>query len=226
MPVYDNRNREREIDNGFVYPIFNFLVKLLYYLNVVELFKWITVQIVSMLNRNTTDQNLKKRRLRMFRNHSVDFFIILKFLYIFYVIYYHQQGFWFTLISIYLLIFNAYIYFYYHIWEEGAIKGEYFTIHRTRRRFINLIQSVLFMQLIYAYLYSIPFRSNFTFKVKTNLFIESLLYSFSHTFPYNFDLISAKTLTGHLIDLSEVILAFIFLTVVLSQSIPKVNTKP
>ncbi len=45
--MYDQgRNKEQTTDNGFIYPIINKMISLIFYINIVELIKWITVKII------------------------------------------------------------------------------------------------------------------------------------------------------------------------------------
>ncbi|WP_309462035.1 hypothetical protein, partial [Bacillus paranthracis] len=221
---YDQgRNKEQTTDNGFIYPIINKMISLIFYINIVELIKWITVKIILFFNRHSTNVNLINRKKRKARNIAIDIFICLKFAFI--GILWHSQieNIYLTGITIYLLIMNSFIYFYYHVWEEGAIKGQFATIHRTRRKFINLFQSLFYMIISYAYLFQIPFKKEFQWSSDITTSSKSLLFSLSNTFPLSYEGVKALTEIGQYFKASQILLSFLFIAIILTQSIPKAN---
>jgi hypothetical protein len=222
--MYEGRNKEKASDNGFIYPIANSVILLLYYLNIVELFKWIAVQLMKLYYSKSIDVIKVNRKIRKARNISVDLFIFLKFLYVLMAWYFKGDSYLLTAVAIYLLWINSFTYFYYHLWEEGNIRGEYATVHRTRRRFINLLQSLLFMLIVYCYLYSIPFNEHFASEEKLST-LQYVLFTTSISFPFEFKVISAISELGQGLVMSQVLLSFLFITILLSQSIPKANKK-
>ncbi|MEK4781323.1 hypothetical protein NST86_34715 [Bacillus sp. FSL L8-0199] len=219
--MYEGRNREKTTDNGFIYHIINKIILLLFYINIVELFKWIAIKIVSIYNKNSSDINTIERKKRKARNLAIDIFITLKFIFIGLIWFQKINNIYFVGITIYLLIMNSFVYFYYHVWDEGAIKGQYATVHRTRRKFISLFQSMLYMILSYAYLVQIPFKDEFQWSETKITFSKSLLFSLSNTFPLSYDNVKALTEIGQYIRASEILLSFLFITIILTQSIPK-----
>ncbi|SHS97714.1 Uncharacterised protein [Mycobacteroides abscessus subsp. abscessus] len=220
--MYSGRNREREIDNGFIYPIFKLVIQLLFYLNIVEMLKWTAAKTVGYLNRNFSE-TLISRKVRMAKNIAVDLFIVLKFIYIGFVWFFELNNNLILGVSIYLLIFNTYTYFYYHIWEEGSMKGEFQTVHRMRRRFISLLQSLLYMIFVYGYLYNVPFVEQFKLSSGESTFFSYLLFSLSKTFPFSYEGIKIVTEFGELIVFSQALMSFLFITIILAQSLPKAN---
>ncbi|MDR4417816.1 hypothetical protein FOS01_07400 [Bacillus paranthracis] len=206
-----------------MYPIINKMISLIFYINIVELIKWITVKIILFFNRHSTNVNLINRKKRKARNIAIDIFICLKFAFI--GILWHSQieNIYLTGITIYLLIMNSFIYFYYHVWEEGAIKGQFATIHRTRRKFINLFQSLFYMIISYAYLFQIPFKKEFQWSSDITTSSKSLLFSLSNTFPLSYEGVKALTEIGQYFKASQILLSFLFIAIILTQSIPKAN---
>ncbi|MDA1711746.1 hypothetical protein, partial [Bacillus cereus group sp. m1-22] len=184
---------------------------------------WITVKIILFFNRHSTNVNLINRKKRKARNIAIDIFICLKFAFI--GILWHSQieNIYLTGITIYLLIMNSFIYFYYHVWEEGAIKGQFATIHRTRRKFINLFQSLFYMIISYAYLFQIPFKKEFQWSSDITTSSKSLLFSLSNTFPLSYEGVKALTEIGQYFKASQILLSFLFIAIILTQSIPKAN---
>ncbi|PFT45022.1 hypothetical protein [Bacillus thuringiensis] len=219
--MYKGRNKEKTTDNGFIYPIINKFIQLIFYVNIVELIKWITIKIVLIYNKNPSDINTVERKKRKARNFAIDIFISLKFIFIGIMWFKGIDNIYFVGITIYLLIMNSFVYFYYHVWEEGAIKGQYATVHRTRRKFISLFQSVLYMVLTYGYLFQIPFKNEFQWTETKVTFSKSLLFSLSNTFPLSYDNVKALTEMGQYIRVSQILLSFLFITIILTQSIPK-----
>lgn len=222
--MYDQgRNKEQTTDNGFIYPIINKVISLIFYINIVELIKWITVKIILLFNKNSTNINLVNRKKRKARNVAIDIFICLKFMFIGVLWYKQINNSYLTGITIYLLIMNSFIYFYYHVWEEGAIKGQFATIHRTRRKFINLFQSLFYMIISYAYLFQIPFEKEFQWSSNITTSSKSLLFSLSNIFPLSYEGVKALTEFGQYIKASQILLSFLFIAIILTQSIPKAN---
>ncbi|MGE6348820.1 hypothetical protein ACQKIY_29490 [Bacillus mycoides] len=221
--MYEGRNKEKSTDNGFIYPIFHKIISLLFYINVVELIKWIAIKFVLFFHRQSSDIDYLNRKKRKARNIAVDIFICLKFVFIGLVWYQHINNIYIMAITIYLLLMNSFTYFYYHIWEEGAIKSSFATLHRTRRKFISLFQSFFYMILSYGYLFQIPFTSAFKWESSGATFSQAFLFSLSNTFPLSYNTVQTVTELGHYIRASQVLLSFLFITIVLTQSIPKAN---
>ncbi|CAI8823719.1 Ion_trans_2 domain-containing protein [Bacillus sp. IT-79MI2] len=219
--MYGGRNREKATDNGFIYPIFHKIISLLFYINVVELIKWIAIKFVLFFHRHSSDTDYLNRKKRKARNIAVDIFICLKFIFIGFVWYQQINNVYVVAITIYLLLMNSFTYFYYHIWEEGAIKSSFATLHRTRRKFISLFQSFIYMILSYGYLFQIPFTSEFKWESSGATFSQAFLFSLSNTFPLSYNSVQALTELGHYIRASQVLLSFLFITIILTQSIPK-----
>jgi len=221
--MYEGRHREKATDNGFIYPIVNKIISFIYYINIVELIKWITIRFTLLINKGSSDSKYVERKIRRARNIAIDIFIVLKFLFIGIIWCGKIDNIFLTPIIIYLLFMNSFVYFYYHIWEEGAIRGEFATLHRVRRKFISLFQSVFFMVLSYGYLFQIPFKGEFKWDGSEATFSKSLLLSLSNTIPLSYDSVKAVTEIGNYIKVSQILLSFLFITIILTQSIPKAN---
>ncbi|MGQ4669243.1 hypothetical protein ACUIJ5_00250 [Bacillus toyonensis] len=54
-------------------------------------------------------------------------------------------------------------------------------------------------------------------------FSKSLLLSLSNTIPLSYDSVKAVTEIGNYIKVSQILLSFLFITIILTQSIPKAN---
>jgi hypothetical protein len=76
------------------------------------------------------------------------------------------------------------------------------------------------MVLAYTYLYQVPFRNDFTWTViDSNEFFSAIRFSLSNSFTLSAE-ITAKTVNAQALVLSQQIMSFSFLAIILSQSIP------
>jgi hypothetical protein len=221
--MYSQRRKETGLDNGFIYPIIEKIIKLLYFLNVVE---WLKKLSEFFTNRYFINKPERVIRLKTRRNRSitVDLFIALKFIFLVTIIANGNNSVLSQIIVWYLLFSNVFTYFYYHLWCEDALLERYQTIHRVRRRFINLFISVFFMILCYAYFYSILIPDHFTFREKTDSpLLIGTINAVAKSFAIDYKGMTPKTDIGILIEISQVINMFIFITILLAKTLPKAN---
>ena len=195
---------------GIIYSFFGWLIECLRYLNLVELFKFIGVKF-SPNNRITA--------LRF----SVDLFIILKWIFISIIWCLNVKNTYINLIVWYLIFTNVYTYFYYHTWTKNIAKPE-FDLDRIKRRFLNLILSIAFNVVSFAYLFAQPFSNNFQWKSGFSTLQDSIFFSLANSFTTNYNSVQAITEIGHKLTLIETIISFVFLTIILSNSIPQIKT--
>lgn len=218
----NRRERERAVDNGFIYPLFDTLIRILCYINIIELLKSITTKISNHILKNMTDDNKRNRIIRKNKNLTIDGFIVGKFLLI-YILWKNDISNIFTLISIwYLLIMNIFTYFYHHVWIQSAMLNMHLTMHRVRRRFINLFISLFYMIVTYGYFYSIPYKLSFEAIGKIS-YQDYFFYSISNSFASSYDKIKPITNFGESLKLSQLIMVFIFITIILSRSVPEIK---
>lgn len=196
---------------GIIYGIVNWVIEKLKYLNMVEFFKFIAVKI-SPTNRITS--------LRF----AVDLFIILKWTLISLLWFYNVKNECINLIVLYLIFTNVYTYFYYHTWTENITKSE-FDFDRIKRRFLSLILSIGFNVVSFAYLFALPFSKNFQWKGGFSTLQDSLFFSLANSFTTNYDSVQSITEIGQKLTLIETIISFVFLTIILSNSIPQIKTE-
>ena len=193
---------------GIIYSVVDYLIEKLYYLNLVELFKFIAVKI-SPNNRITASR------------FSVDIFILLKWLFIALFWHFNVKNDFINLIVWYLIFTNVYTYFYYHIWRKNIDKSEF---DRIKRRFLNLGLSIAFNVLSFAYLFAQPFSNNYKWNNGYSTFQDSILFSLANSFTTSYNSVQSITKIGHKISLLETVISFVFLTIILSNSIPQVKT--
>ncbi|APA92856.1 hypothetical protein [Myroides sp. ZB35] len=195
------------------------LTKVLNLFNFVEFFKLFVVFIYCRRKKSTCDEEKKRYVSRI----AIDIFIFLKWILLIVLILKEYESCFTTKIIWYLLFFNLYTYFYYHIWKSENVI-EFKSIERTRGRFINLISSIIFSNFCFAYLYKYCYTESFQWGEKGDLGISnSLWFSFANSLTVDYDLIVPKNELGHNLVTLQVIVSFIFLTMILGNSIPKSN---
>jgi hypothetical protein len=202
------------MQNGFLYEIIVKIIVALNYLNLVELFKCVA-------RRLTTVEENKKASI----NIAIDIFIVMKWVLI--IIFWANQWseYWYSFVAFYLIAFNLHTYFYYHIWEDRAITNVQISIERVKRRFVNLILAIAFSTVCYAYLYAVCFRDQFTWAYGVSTNIAAIQYSMANIFGGSNDIVKPNTDIGEMILISQLIVTFLFITIIMSRSIPQFEVK-
>lgn len=201
--------------NGIIYTILKFILDNLKYLSLVEFFKY---SFLKLFSENSTSSKIKTSRI------AVDTFIILKWGFIIIAM---NQGWNNTIITIfvwYLVYSNLYTYFYYHIWIPEALNTENFEIDRIRRRFITLMLSIGFSNLCFAFLVRYPYLTDFQWSENIPLNIKATWFSFANSLTANYEYVKPITKDGVEITITQLIVSFIFLTLILGKSIPQTNS--
>ena len=202
--------------NGFIYIIANWIINSLKYINLVELFKFIGRQINP--NKNDTTKVAAYNRI------ATDIFIVAKWLLVIILWMASFSNAFVTFFVWYLIIFNLYTYFYYHIWDNDSLNPDNLTIGRAKRRFANLMLAVSFSTFCYAYLYQIPYFQHFDWNNKTPEAKYSLMYSFSNSLAANYADVKPITDLGNQVSIFQLLTTFFFLTIILSKSIPQTSS--
>lgn len=203
--------------NGFIYPFFDDLFSKLYYLNLVEGFK----KLATLFNK----QKGNKEQNDAYKRIGTDVFIVFKWILLLVFWKFKITHWTITVFVWYLIVTNLYTYFIYHIWDKGALKTDDYLIDRTRRRFLNLMLAVAYSITCFAYLIEVPYVSDFNWgdKLPVTAF-HAIQFSFSNSLAANYSVISPKTDDGNLICNLELIITFVFVTIILSRSIPQTNS--
>jgi len=204
------------MENGFIYEIARFVIEGLEKLNLVELFKL----IARKLNPHKSDQ-VKENAYTRF---AVDIFIVLKFAFLLFIWSCGFHGLVLTILVWYLIIMNLHTYFYRHTWCEDAVTSANLLLHRVRRRFVNLILALAFSDLCFAYLYSVPYASQFNWGKTPPSILHALWFSISNSMAANYTVVSPSTGVGNAVAMVQLVITFIFVTIILSRTIPQ--TKP
>lgn len=202
--------------NGIIYLVVNFILKKLKYFNIAELFKY----VAEAINPDKNDQS----SVSAYRRNSVDLFIILKWIFVLVISKLHFNSNIYTVIIWYIIFTNIYPYFYYHVWNKETSNIENIEIPRTRRRLINLLSSIGLSNLCFAYLYRIPYFSDYSWSKCEPKFMESLWFSISNSISGNYDLVKPLTDFGYSITMVQLCITFIFIAMVLGNSIPQAKS--
>jgi hypothetical protein len=192
--------------NWFIYPFFEWIINSFKYLNLVEFFKFIA-------NFFSKNKEIAKFNSRI----AVDIFITLKISFVLFIFIFDITNTFINILVWYLIISNLFTYFYYHIWKNQFVWNN--VNPNFKRGFLNLWISILFSNLCFAYLYSIWYKESLTILVGTPK-LWSLLYSMANSITVGDGLISSLSNLWYIIPIIQVIITFIFISIILGASIP------
>ena len=132
--------------NGFIYPFFDSVIKGLYYLNLVEFFKYLA-RVYAKRKRESISKEILIRN----SNIAIDIYQIFKWGVLIFFWVNGYDGVISLMIICYLLGGNLFTYFYYHVWGSKYFQG----VNRAtlNRRFLNSIIAIAYYLFCYAYLY-------------------------------------------------------------------------
>jgi len=202
---------------GFLHTLLNKLINSIKYLNLVELFKYIGQKFVP--NNCPIETRIEYSRF------SVDLFIVVKWLFLLILWGFKITNLIFVVIVWYLLLMNLYTYFFYHTWSSKILNDKYFDTERIKRRFMNLLLAILFSFFGFAYFYNLPYSSEFQWTADGPNFLHSLWFSIANSLTASYDQVKPITNIGNSISMVQIIIIFIFLTIIISSSIPQVSKK-
>lgn len=200
--------------DGVIYIFAKFIIDKLCLLNLVEYFTKFGLKI----NPDKGNPDM----VDTYKRTAIDTFILLKWLFIIWVWAYGSVNPWIVGITWYLLISNLYTYFFHHIWTDHAMNSNTYDENRIRRRFINLLLALMFSNVCFAYLYRFPYVSHFTWTYEPTS-LHSLWFSISNSFAANYSVVSASTGFGNSVAMIQLMITFIFVTIIISRSIPQKN---
>lgn len=200
---------------GFIYPAIDKLLNSLRYINLVELFKLVGRAFV---------RTKRSERSTAYERIAVDLFIVAKFVYITALLFTGSNNAITTAIVWYLLATNIYTYFYYHLWSSRVLKDKHFNIDRIKRRFLSLMLAIFYSIFGFAYLYKVPYVTEFSWYCSEPTIIRSLLFSIYNSFAANYDRVKPATDTGFMLTIVQLLMMFVFLTIIISNSIPQITS--
>lgn len=198
--------------NGFIYVIIKFIIDKLCYLNLVEYFK----KIGKWLNPDKGDREKEATYTRV----ATDIFITMKWLFVILIWNVGCVSNWLNFIVWYLIVTNLFTYFFHHIWTNEALSTAHFTEDRIRRRFVNLLVALAFSDVSFAYLYRIPYASDFDWVYSASN-LHSIWYSISNSLAANYEVVKPITGLGNSVAMIQLVITFIFVTIIISRSIPQ-----
>lgn len=197
-----------KLKNGILIEIAEGLIYLFNKLNLVEYFKniahWVTKD--------------KKKRIH-FKSLLIDIFIILKYLFVIALIYFKLNSSLLTIFVWYLIISNLHTYFYRHLWIAPYSNKP----KNIRRRFISLTTSFVFSNLSFYYLYLIPYAEHFKVAKDTTKELSFFIYSIYNSIFGSYNFVEPIGNYGAILALVQLSITFIFISIILSNSIPQLN---
>lgn len=208
MRSYLTKEYKVRSEYGFLYVIASVMIKTLWALNLVEWFKFLFYQFCRLL-----DKKISKTATY---NWAIDLFIVLKFMFVLLALYmpYNPIN---LRVVLYLLFMNVFTYFYHHIWKKPSDNCS----HWQARRFLTLMLAIVFNILSYVYLYCNGLSSFIQWEKGTQYTLFNVLqYSISNTFLLPSPL-SVDNAFGLYLQTTQQVISFIFLVIILSQSIPQ-----
>ncbi|HAS8492870.1 TPA: hypothetical protein I7732_20640 [Vibrio vulnificus] len=196
--------------NGFIFEIFDFLVrKVLVRLNLVELFKFVAVK--TFLHKGDS-------QIYAVANIAIDVYQIFKWLVLISLWVIGTGDSYSLYIICYLLAFNSFTYFYYEVW--GGVHSRQKSQNSSNRRFLNTMLSIFYCFFCYAYLYQIHFYSEIVWPDGIVDFFNAIYLSITTGLTLTYSGFNPVTQFMRLVFLSELLNIFLFITIILSNSIP------
>lgn len=121
--------------------------------------------------------------------------------------------------TVFLLLSNLFGYFYYHVWKH---EDKPFTIRRERRRFLSFMLSFFFSIFAFAYLFDIQFADDILLKATDcgTSMGSAIMASLANAFTLTYDWNKPLTQAGYNVMTSQVVYSFIFLVIIIANSIP------
>lgn len=205
----------REIN--FLYQITFVIIELSKFLNVIELIKFPIYRITLFLTESKVSATKNC-------NTFIAWFIIIKWIFVILAIYFAWAQGAIEIVVWYLIFNNLHTYFLNHLWEARFN----FPIQVFRRRFLNLIQAIVFSNVAFAYLYTFQYSTNFKriCGFEYNEFWTELKFSFansiSNTNHNYFDLNKLDHFVGN-VTVTQLILTFVFISILLATSLNPPN---
>lgn len=84
--------------------------------------------------------------------------------------------------------------------------------------------AVGYSDLCFAYLYKLPYVKELTWSDNSITFLKATWYSISNSLAANYEGVSAASDLGNSIAMTQLIITFIFVTIILGKSIPQTNS--
>lgn len=204
--------RKQQLDNGPIYIFVDWVIRSVYLISPVE---WKKRGALKLFPRSNSDE------IRRIANIAIDVFIVLKWIFVLSIWYFGFTNFFVVTIAIFLLVMNLHTYFWYHLWtieKNGPVAGVEF---RERRRFVNLVFAISYSMVLYAYLYHRILQVDFTWSTKISPWIAALVFSVGNALTGFSGDLKPETEMAQLVVSSQLVMTFIFVAMLLSNSVPR-----
>lgn len=205
------------MNNGFIYPLFDAMVKFLYYCNLVELFKFIA-KLYTKISYERKDKDIPVQSIISSSNIAIDIYQIFKWGMLFILWACSVNSIAAKLLIYYLLFSNLFTYFYYHVW--GSKYSQRIDKDTLNRKFLNSLLAISYYLFCYAYLYQIHYSQMILWPDNVVDFKNSIYLSVSNAFTLTYGGFEPITQTIRMVFMSELINTFLFFTVIITNSIP------
>lgn len=204
----ESLDTDRKKVNGFIFHLFECLMWLFKCGSLVELFK----KIADKLSDGKDDSITK-----MYRNVAIDLFNAFKWIALIVLWFGAWVNIATIIIIIYLTFYNLFSYFYYHSWDSRSLIG--MTFDRLRRRLITAILSFIYSGFCFAYIYHILCPSWFYWSENVTKLYSAIYFSFGNSLTGYLGDMKAVTGAGMAVNLTQLLISFIFITIILSNSL-------
>ncbi|WP_139735312.1 hypothetical protein [Aeromonas veronii] len=205
-----------EINNGFIHPLIDRVIILLKYCNLVELFKYISKSQLIYWKKNPTQEEIISAC-----NIAIDVYQVAKYATLIVLWACGISNYISKFIIYYLLFSNVFTYFYYHTWGSGFARRT--DRASENRRFLNLIFAFTFYLLCYAYLYQIHYQNMINWPSNVIDIWNAIYLSVSNAFTLSSEGYTPKDQAIRVVFMFQHLIAFLFLAIIFSSSIPTHN---
>jgi len=206
--------------NGFLLSLISTTIQFLHFISPVEILKKISGGRFENSHLTGEAPEISKA----INNNVVDLFITAKWLYLAILIVFRWGGIINLIVICVLMFFNLFTYFFYHVWHPESLVGEGITVTRVRRRLIAILLAIAFSHLGFAYLYYVQFPRDFVNNAAGG-FIHWFWFSASNAVAANYDAIKPFTCRGYHLSMVQLLVSFIFITLILSKSLPNAKAE-
>ena len=200
--------------NGFIYPAFDSLVRLCYYCNLVEFFKFLAKLCKGLCKKAPLTDSDKIQCC----NIAIDIYQLFKWgvLFIFWKLNIDSQA--ALLFTYYLLFSNLFTYFYYHVW--GSKFNQRTNREALNRKFLNALLAISYYLACYAYMYQVHFFCEITWPDNLIDSTNAIYLSVANAFTLTYGGFAPLTQEIRVVFLTQLINTFLFFTIIISNSIP------
>lgn len=198
------------LKDGLIYCLFDRSFECLKWTNPFEWSKCIGEWIYKLLG------NSDPHKLIVYKRNAGDIYIILKWLYIFLLLFTESANSFLTFTVWYLIIANLFSFFYELMWKEPKGKIEK---PQMRRRFLHLSQAIAYSHFSFAYLYRLPYLQGMKWEGDVTS-LKAFWFSISNSVAGNYSKVSPLTEAADSVAMLQFLISFIFITVIIGKAIP------